>query len=107
MPLVKPAAPPVGSLQAVEVGVGVVEERVDHGGDVPLGRGVLLADDEGLDGRVPRRPRLGHGHLGEEYPELRVEEGDVPPTEYLGHEATARSGLNRLDYSFERNLLWL
>ena len=82
----------VRSFQAVEVGVGVVEQRVDHGGNVALRRGVLLADHERLDRRVSRRSWLCHSHLGEEYPELRVEERDVPPPEYLGYEGPARSG---------------
>ena len=87
---------PVGPFQTVEIGVGVVEQRVYHGGHVALGRGVLLADYESLDGRVPRRSRLRHGHLREEYPKLRVEECNVPPSEYLGNEGSPTSLIQRL-----------
>ena len=97
MQTINPVNPiPVGSFQTVEIGVGVVEQRVYHGGHVALGRVVLLADYESLDGRVPRRSRLRHGHLREEYPKLRVEECDVPPSEYLGNESSATSSIHKL-----------
>lgn len=40
-------------------------------------------------GRVAAAARLGHGHVGEEHLELRVEQGDVLAAKNLGDEGPA------------------